>query len=168
MWVYCVSPECVLENHTKQEIDSDGYQLWKCGFGDLETRQPISEIANLLFRRYQGVLINAATVRQLFSRYKYDLISCRLFFLKRLDYPDPGVTVRNVLDDECVASIEKALRGQKFYIKNSPADRDDLSADELMSGILHEGDKNKEQSRIWNWFRHICDAIDIQHSKLVC
>ena len=69
-----MSPDFVLETHTKQDIDPDGYYLWKLAFGSFDEDQTIENIVDkMLMPRFKGVLANALEVG-----------SCFYFFFKRI------------------------------------------------------------------------------------
>ena len=63
MQAYIVTPELVIETHTKQEIDSDGYYLWKQCFGNFDSKIPVARIVDqMLMKRYSAVIANACRV----------------------------------------------------------------------------------------------------------
>ena len=53
----------MFETHSRQDIDPDGFYLWKLAFGSFDRAQTVSDIVDkMLMPRFKGVLVNALEV----------------------------------------------------------------------------------------------------------
>ncbi|XP_063726121.1 uncharacterized protein LOC134853997 isoform X3 [Symsagittifera roscoffensis] len=162
--VYAVSPEFVFETHSRQDIDPDGFYLWKLAFGSFDRAQTVSDIVDkMLMPRFKGVLVNALEAIKSSGSHETPK-ACTP------DEADDLITmstrdaifhaIKSLLQE--LRKIPKGDRKRRTPNIRTSFDPNSMTADELVGGPLSVGEKSKK--RIWSWFQDICDSIDLQRS----
>ncbi|XP_063724738.1 uncharacterized protein LOC134852840 isoform X2 [Symsagittifera roscoffensis] len=169
--VFVVSPDFVLETHTKQDIDPDGYYLWKLAFGSFDEDQTIENIVDkMLMPRFKGVLANAL---EAIERSEISKIGNTSSEIPKIEIENEGShdMITSFTRDAIYHAICSLLQDLR---KKRPRDDDrrrrnanirtssvsnEMTADELVGEPLERSKK-----RIWSWFQEICDSIDLQRS----